>query len=463
MPVKRPDAPAKRTPKGKTEQGTGSGEYKVKGKRATAKQRETIDGVLGQAKEDNASRRVMIAAVMCITQESGAGELANVMTGNDDVGIYQQGRNWISVEGSKDPEQSTHAFLITGPTSWKKVHGGVKKAPGNLSEAIHRVQGNRDPQAYASWENEATETVDSWLDSGGSEGGGSYTKQYTFTRGEKGGSREDSWQASARLVEEVGAYRWAAANVFYAVSGDELRQQRPSLTIDGDEGWLLKQPSWSWATNRVISEVTMQVLADRWEILPGGCVMLPRDYGAMQGKWLVWNVSGPSLVSPEATVVLRRPTRLKAEPPSEKADRANEEGGDGEAGSAYEAAKTISDQHRSYSQATTRDIKTIKKNTSLPLDCSNSTALMLHMAGLYSPKVGHVSGWFAENWGSKGKGDEFTVWAHGGHVWTEFYDEDGSFKARFDTGGHPGQSGPRLVTSPRNDQGRFTPRSAKGH
>src|SRR3954470_4091447 len=107
MALARTHAPAKRT-SGKSTRGTGSGEYKVKGHRANAEQRRTIDGVLGQARDDKASRRVMIAAIMCITQESEAGRLATTMTGNDDVGIYQQGRNWISVEGSKDPEKAPH-------------------------------------------------------------------------------------------------------------------------------------------------------------------------------------------------------------------------------------------------------------------------------------------------------------------------------------------------------------------
>src|SRR5215468_38865 len=100
MALKRKDAPALRAggsdasagQAGRT-RGTGADPYEVKGKRATAKQRSTIDGCLSQAQEDHCSRRVMIAIVMCITQESEAGELAGTMTGNDDVGIYQQGRN----------------------------------------------------------------------------------------------------------------------------------------------------------------------------------------------------------------------------------------------------------------------------------------------------------------------------------------------------------------------------------
>src|SRR6188768_3752959 len=102
MAIKELEAGATRRKTGTTRRGAGSAEYKVKGRRATAKQRRVLEGVLAQAGEDGASRRVMVAAVMTVTQESNAGEDVS-QTGNDDTGIYQQGRNWISVAGSKDP------------------------------------------------------------------------------------------------------------------------------------------------------------------------------------------------------------------------------------------------------------------------------------------------------------------------------------------------------------------------
>lgn len=440
--------------------GTGAGDYKVKGKRATAKQRATIDGCLAQAAADNAGRRTMVAVVMTITQESNAGEDQG-KTGNDDLGIYQQGRNWIDEKGAKDPAKSTHAFLVTGPTSWKKVHGGLKKAPGNLSLAIHQVQGNRDPAAYAPWEKEAEKTVDTWLATGG-EGTVYYLKKYTFTRGEKGGQRENSWDAAGRLTSEVGAYRWAAANVFYAASGDELRAGAPSLTIRGTEGFLLKRPAWSWAGGRAISEVTLQVLADRWDILPGGVVLLDRRLGAaMAGRWLVWNVSGASLDSPEATVVLRRPTRLRREPANEVGERTI---GSGSGSDLQQACETISRERGSYVYGAGHGpaLKTLK--SSAHLDCSSAVSLALYRAGLFEGRThAIVSGEFASSYGKAGKGDEFTVWANGEHVWIEGYDATGKPAWRFDTSHHGGKSGAAYTVVPRTDQGRFTARHHPGH
>jgi hypothetical protein len=451
----RQESPATRSSDETTSPGLGSADIKVKGKRATAKQRETIDGVLTQAQEDNASKRVMQAAIMTITQESRAGEDVQ-KTGNDDTGIYQQGRNWVTEEESKQAGPSTHAFLITGPTSWKKVHGGVKKAPGNLSLAIHQVQGNKDPNAYAQWEDEALNTVETWLADGGNSED-TYTKSYEFTRGDRQGSRENSWDASARLVGDVGAYRWAVGNVFHAVSGDELRAQKASLTIRGDEPWLVSPPAWSWANAREITEVTMVVLADRWDLMPGAAVVLVDEFGIVAGRWLVWNTSGDRLDSPVATVVLRRPTRIKSEPPAETGQR---EAGTGDLEG---ICRQISDNRHEYVYGGSHGPKLSKLSPSSPFDCSSSTSYALKKAGLFSDDVAWTSGKFASSYGKAGKGDEFTVWANGGHVWIEGYEDDGSFAWRFDTSQHSGKSGPMLTTVARHDQGRFTARHWPGH
>lgn len=457
MALKRRQAPAKKK-KGKSNRGTGSGHYTVKGHRATARQRATINGVLEQCEEDHASRRVMVAAIMCITQESVAGEKVK-KTGNDDTGIYQQGRNWISAAGSKDPKKSTHAFLITGPTSWKKRFGSVKHAPGDLNAALMRVQGSVG--GYGQWQNEAERTVATWM-SGGEDSSFSL-KRYVFTRGERGGQKESSWEAADRLVKEVGAYRWAAGNVFYAVSGNELRRGAPALVLRGDEGWLRKRPAWSWSGNRAISEMTLEVYVEQWGVMPGGMVEVHRDLGAMAGKWMVYTVTGTSLGSPEATVVLRRPTGLKKEPAPERKDRPGADdltGGTGDrtVGRLREVCKAISANRSTYVYGGGHGPPVKRLRASSHMDCSSSVSLALYKAGFFDgDKPAYTSGTFASSWGQHGEGDEFTVWAHGGHVFIEFHDG-----TRFDTSQHSGKSGPAYTTVKRSHSG-FTPRHARGH
>lgn len=457
MTLVRKDAPAERSNTGETAKGFGDQDVKVKGKRANASQRRVIDEVLTQADQDRASRRVMIAAIMTITQESRAGEEAVSVSG-EHLGPFHQDKGWGSEEDRKDPAGATHNFLITGPSAWKKVNGGVKNAPGNLAEAIEKVQHSGVPQGYGQWEREAENTVDAWLASD-SHGEASYTKKYEFTRGDRQGSRENSWDAMARLVGEVGAYRWAAFNTLFAASGDELRQQAASLTIRGDEPWLLKEPAWTWANNRAITEVTLEVLADRWSVTPGGCVVCHADLGAtVAGRYMVWHIDGESLDSPVQTVVLRRPTRLKTEPPSETAER---EGGD--SNELKDICKDISENRHKYVYGGSHGPKLSSLEPSSPFDCSSSVSYALHRAGMFKGSVAIVSGAFASSYGKPGKGDEFTIWANDGHVWLEGYDSDGKFAWRFDTSQHGGQSGPAYTEKPRNDQSRFTARHWPGH
>jgi hypothetical protein len=463
MSKKKAKSGAKRKKASKSDKGLGGSEgLTVWGQRATAKQRAVIDGCLSRCKKDGCSRRVMIADIMCITQESNAGEKASVTTGDDDTGIYQQGRNWISVAGANDPDDATHAYLVTGPTSWKKVHGGLKKAPGNLSLAIHQVQGNRDPGAYARHEAEATRTVDTWL--GGDHTGGTYRKRYEFTRGERDGDSENSWDAMARLVEEVHARRWAADNVLFAASDGELLAGKASLTVHGDEPWLLKGPAWSWASQADVAVVTLEVAADEWDVRPGGVVSIGAFAGVAAGRFMVWGISGDRLDSPEATVELHRPQALLPEPAAETAQRDAATESSFASGDLYEACKKISDQDRGYPHPDVhhgpwRNVTPSK----VPLDCSESTSYALHLSGMFKEPQAWVSGQFARSWGKPGKGKEFTVWANGEHVWIEGYDSSGKFSWRFDTSPHgDGPLGPHVRRRARTDQSRFTARHWEG-
>lgn len=431
--------------------GVGSAEIKVKGHRATAKQRATIDGVLTEAQQEGASRRLMIAAIMCITQESGAGVLEEPSGAHK--GPFQQDSAYGSVATRRDPRKAMAGFL----REWKRVHGGIKKVPGNLAAAIEAVQRSGRGSLYAQWEPEATRTVDTIL-ADGINGEVTYIKRYLFSRGERHGQRENSWDASARLVEEVGAYRWAAGNVFYAVSGDELRAGASSLTINGDEPWLLQPPSWSWANNRAITEVTLHVLADRWDVMPGGTVIMHDRFGVVAGRYMVWNVSGDRIDSPVVTIVLRRPTRLKDEPASEVGTRSVGGGG----GALHSICSQISRNRHPYVYGGGHGPALSKLQPSSAFDCSSSCSYALYRAGMFNGNVAIVSGAFASSWGKHGKGDDFTVWANGEHVWIEGY-EGGKPAWRFDTSHHGGKSGAMLSTVARTDQSRFTPKHWPGH
>lgn len=437
----------------------------VKGQPATAAQRATIDQCLQEARELGASNRVMVAVVMAITQESEAGNPALTRRGDaagpDSRGPFQQRTAWGPLETRMDPAGSTRLFLTAnkghGVQGWKIVHGGLKNAPGDLSRAINKVQISQYPDAYARHQAEAERTVAAWTGTEGADFG--TDARYDFTRGERGGARESSWEASGRLAEEVGWRRWAAGNVLYFASDQELRQAAPSLTIRGDEPWLLSRPAWDWGTGRAVAEVTLRVLADRWGVMPGGVVVLSTG-GPIDGRWIVATVGGSRLDSREVTITLRRPTMRRPEPAAEQAT-ADGDGAEvtGDGSGLLAAAKEISDEGRGYLYGGGHGPQLDSISDDAPLDCSSSTALALKRAGFFPGSVAIVSGAFATSWGQPGKGRNFTVWANATHVWIEFHGAPGGF-VRFDTSPHGDSSGrgPRLRTTARNDQSSFTAR-----
>ena len=312
--------------------GFGSATVTIKGRPANSTQRRCLAGVLTAADEVGASRRVHMAVVMCVTQESEAGTL-NVSVSGRHLGPFHQDADWGSPEQRRDAKQAARQFLIgTRVRSWKTVHGGVKNAPGDLGAAIDRIQISGNPAGFAQHESEAAKTVDAWQGSSGdgddSSSSTTRAKRYVFARGEKGGEPESSWEASDRLVKEVRAWRWAAGNVFHAASDDELVAAPASAMIRGDEDFLLTAPQFEWGSGRPVTEVTLSVLADRWGIMPGACVVLAAELGPIAGRFVVRKVSGSRLDSPEATVTLARPTLLRPEPPHETVTTTSSDGGE---------------------------------------------------------------------------------------------------------------------------------------
>ena len=288
--------------------------FKVKGKAATSRQREVIDGILTRARKLGASRRVMVGCLMAATQESVMG-LEQAQTGNDDTGIFQQGREWISADGARQPGPATEAFLVSGPTSWKKVHGSLRNASKPLWQMVYEVQNCRPDLAtqYGKWEAESKATVDAWLAADGNiEDGADNGGTYTFARGDQG-SRETSWDATGRWAQDVGAHRWAQRNVFCWVSDNELRAGAPALTIDGSEPWLLSPlGGYEFSAARAVETCSFKLQADSWALLVGAAVDVT-DHGVLDGRWIVREAPG-GVVAPDVTVTLSRPVSRAAEP-----------------------------------------------------------------------------------------------------------------------------------------------------
>ena len=310
---------------------------KVKGQLSTPVQLRNIVGILDECRKQGASRRVMIAAIMCATQESVMGAQGQT-TGNDDTGLFQQGRNWISLENVKDPGFATRAFLLggaaakvggTGAPGWKQIHGSLRTVPGGYESAIKKVQVSVG--GYSRWEDEATKTVDAWLDNGGGAGAAkgeatttAKAKAYVFERGQDG-KRENTIECANRLADEVdGLNHWVFGNTGVFASDEELIGAPVGLIVHRDDDAVVSGPSWKQDVRHSAQQASVEVLVDR---LPEpGQVAVLEDEGPATGKWMIDTVecdlaqpvdTADGKLALRARITFARSTKLAKEPAHE--------------------------------------------------------------------------------------------------------------------------------------------------
>lgn len=445
--------------------------FTIKGARATPDQKRNLDGVLTECSQCGCSRDVMIATVCCVIQESvckrlGYGDAA----GPDSRGLFQQREPWGPLEERLDPRQSTRLFLLGGrgaQKGWKQANQSLQRVPGGVEAAVKRVQ--ISVGGYDQHRTEATAIVRAWGGAGSAEGdaaagGGTYSKSYQFSRN----SDEDSWTAIQRLAEEVGWRFFVVGNSVYFMSEADLYARRARYEVTPEDPAILDL-TYDVDWGKPASQLELEVVLDRWGAPPGS-VVLVNGFGPPDGRWLIASVTR-DYFAPTATVTCRQPGKEKLEPASERVTRASNAAGAGDSGGTgvddgsksgrfYAEAKRISDAGGTYVYGGGHGPPLNSLSSGQGLDCSSSTSLALHRAGLFNSPNAIVSGDFARDWGEPGRGQRFTVWANGGHVWTQFHGIGNAW--RFDTSPYgSGGRGPRLRSTPRPTDG-FTPRHWPG-
>jgi hypothetical protein len=466
-------APAKGAADDGAEGGFAAGaELTVKGKAASPAQRRRMAGILNEARRLGASELVMAACLACATQESVMGEKAG-KTGNDDVGLYQQGRNWIDAKDAMDPAKTTRAFLTGainggGARGWKQVHGSLTVAPGGFSTAITKVQVSVG--GYSAWETESRRAVRAFQGDGRAADDDS--SHWTLRRRQLArNSDEDSWTAIQRLASEVNWRCFVVGNSVYYMSEPDLYARRPRYEVRPSNPAVLEF-SYDVDWGKPTSEATLTVALERWGAPPGAVVVVA-GYGPPDGRWLVSQVSR-DWFAPTAEITLIQPGKALGEP-VERVQRANSASGSfgastasGRAARVYDAARAIHARGYPYvwggghSRCGTPDGGT-GRDPGTGYDCSGSVCAALGAAGLGYRTGGKVdaSPAIARDWGQPGRGRQFTVWANATHVWIEFHGL-GSAK-RFDTSpvGDKGGRGPRMRGTERPTAG-FTARHWEG-
>lgn len=455
--------------------------YTVKGTPADASQTKAINTILATAKSVGASRMVMIACIMCVTQES---VIRNNRTGDaarsDTIGYYQQGPESISAQDSNDAAKGTRVFLLgheapgfngtdKGKRGWKQWHGSVttsQKAGLTLSGMIATVQRPRSDLwgEYGKWQDEATKTVDKWLENpteaDGTEDGSGKEKRkaYKYQR-EKG---EHSWDAMTRLSDEVEWRLWESNGKVRYASEPYLLKQRAIAKISPLDPYVLDGFGFDIDSEGPVDEVSFSAISNRWGLVPGQVIVL-HQAGPANGRWLISSVSS-SLFSDVTEVELKSAQRPKREPAPETTGGSGSGSDSKGTSGVYDTAVEISEKGYQYSWggghgsagSPSKGYETSKGGGSYGVgyDCSGYVAACLVGGGFYKKGASVPgSGSFGSLPGAKkGKGKDFTVWYNAQHTYIEFH---GNRKYKLaDTGRQGGGGpGPRVREGTRSSSG----------
>lgn len=313
---------------------------------ADDQQLKLADIILNEAVKLKARRKVMVCAIMTATTET---VMHNDPTpdSNGSSGLFQQTPPWWGTRSQvNDPQYAANKFLT-------KCIAADQKDP-NLSYAMLcqtvQASGTPDGSNYAPWKDEADNTVTVFGVNGGDTGnildmldannqsagdgtvihvgadnqlfigGAASGDKYQFTRGQFSTDdtgkqkikRENTWDASGRLAEEVQWRRFMVSGSFYYVSEPYLFRSRPRFIIDGEFNDPVLGIDFTYDVGMINAEITLTVLSARW-IAPPGSVIQFVNMGIINGKWLLTDFRR-SLFSPIATITLKKPRPLLPEP-----------------------------------------------------------------------------------------------------------------------------------------------------
>lgn len=311
--------------------GLGTGEsITVKGVSADRAQIRVLEQTLDVGDSLGMTRRVLIGAVMCVTQESAA---RNLRGGDaDSRGAFQQqkyiGGRRTSWPASRDVAKDATGFYRVAASVFA---ANPTRTPGWCVDQVQRsrtVNTARQGADYDQWRAESEKTVDAYLGDAPAAGGGRptsvYVKRYWFRRGEPGSGREDTWTCAKRLAEERHWRCFMDRGVMHLASDDEFMRARPRLTIKRGEATpgVASVRIADFDAGKPVAEVELTVYADSWRV-PIGAVVKLEGYGEhASGRYLVGSRRG-SLLRPTRTVKLLRRRPKLAEPPSEITTRSS--------------------------------------------------------------------------------------------------------------------------------------------
>lgn len=286
------------------------GSVEVKHVKADIAQIHVIDTVLDTGMSMGVSFKLLVCAIMTITQESDAVDLAISSGPNGEgFGPFSQTAAWRS----SGLPGGVHGDIPACAQGFFKSAAKVDKAHPSMAKGplCQEVQNAGAGQLYSQWEDEATRTVEKYL--GGSDVGSvsqTITERYAFERKKK----EDAWDNTLSLAKEVRWRRFMVAGKFFYVPDSFLMRSKRRDSIDEEDSGI-DEINFEYFENRPVHEATVLCRAQYWRVPPGCIVELKKKMGPAAGNYLVTSIEGSLFKSdPNLTIKLHKPVKSLKEP-----------------------------------------------------------------------------------------------------------------------------------------------------
>jgi lysophospholipase L1-like esterase len=315
-------------------------DLKIQGKKATPEQLAIVEEVLRVA-DDMHAPRLAVRAIMCAgIGETGFTENKGGGTGGKYVGVFQGQPRYFKPTDTK--EEATY-FLRGGKGFGygPKDIGAIEVAntypdmhPGLIAANIEGSYPNKFlPNAAAAQEyygkylDEADALIEAYGGGGSFSGSGgdttrTYQKQYNFEVGTATDPREDYWECSNRLAEEVNWPYFLDGNHLYFDPETELIKQKPVAIFRRGDPEVLDW-NYTWDSRGIATEMTLKLVCDPFQFRAGQVFKL---YGfgvastgstvKLPGRWLISDIDR-TRSDIFSTFTLKQPEKPKPEPKSD--------------------------------------------------------------------------------------------------------------------------------------------------
>lgn len=426
--------------------------FKVKGEVADAEQTANVSTIVRVADEDGAHGLALKAGFVAAIGESEIRKGAVDHVYGTHKGVFQS-----NVIPPNDLEAQAHHFF-TGGRSFR-AGGAIQAAKDHPEWSAGKVASYVEiSDADGSFYDKYADEAEAIMKLAGSDVGTSRTiaKPYQFAVAKD----EDYWTAIQRLAAEVDWRAFMHRGVLYFMDDYQLLRGTPMWTIAClSDPAVTELPEFEWDHRGGFpQEMTLSTTLPRG-FLSAGDVVNVTEAGPGNGRWIVAEVSG-TWFGKVVQLRLVQPQVPKLEPAHDTLTV--DEGGSsatGKFGKLLDKLKDISSKDMPYVWGGGHNADF--SPTGGGYDCSGYIGAGLHAGGFIE---GPMTSGEMMKIGKPGRGEKFTIYASGQHVFLVLENGSGGKYKRADTSPQGGETkrGPHVRTADRSTSG-FTPRHFEGY